>query len=93
MIEGRCDFGFCHIGHRIFVCGGYSNLKQNKNDCSNYDVVKDRWVKVSANIPDEYSSGIALKSLQMRFLYGFGGENNYEKGPDLGNERFLRLDT
>ena len=63
MIEGRCDFGFCHIGQRIYVCGGYSDEEQNVFDCTAYDVLRDHWTRINADIPDTFSTGITVQSL------------------------------
>ena len=76
----------------VYVVGGYSaNCKQLERS-TKYDIIENKW-KNSDKLPVDFSIGITIVQVKNRFLYGFGGVNKGNQGPDSEIERVLRLDT
>ena len=93
MNDGRYAFGLCNIGSLIYVIGGTSNSK-NVHTCESYNVFSDKWAILpkACNITD-FSCGTTVGVVKAKFIFCFGGWNEYNMGSNPAIERILRLNT
>jgi hypothetical protein len=93
MNDGRYAFGLCNIGSLIYVIGGTSKMSNIKT-CESYNVFSDKWQRLpeACNL-DQYSCGTTTGVVKQKFIFCFGGWNEYNTGTDPTIERILRLNT
>ena len=92
LVTGRCYSGLYNIGNQIYVVGGYAQNRELISSCEKYDMFLNKWTELSCNIPDSFSWGMAIEVLKMRYMYGFGEENELWNTENREVENFLRLD-